>query len=87
MVISDRQKLLFEITDTGTGINEADIDKLFEPFTQADSSPTRNYPGLGLGLAIAHKLVQRMGGEIWCRSNQPNGTSFFFTIDAGPFED
>ncbi|MEQ8523323.1 ATP-binding protein [Gracilimonas sp.] len=74
--------LLFEITDTGTGISEKDAHRLFKSFTQVDSSRTRKHGGTGLGLVISKKLVEALGGDIWFESEAGQGTSFFFTIKA-----
>lgn len=74
--------LLFEITDTGTGISKKDAHRLFKSFTQVDSSRTRKHGGTGLGLVISKKLVEALGGDIWFESEAERGTTFFFTIDA-----
>jgi signal transduction histidine kinase len=60
----DRPMVRFSVSDTGEGISEADRDRIFEEFEQADSTPTRVHGGVGLGLAISRKLVQSMGGDI-----------------------
>ena len=74
------------VHDTGIGIPDAKIETLFEAFTQADASITRQYGGTGLGLAICKRLCQMMGGAIWVESSPGNGSVFHFTIaaDAAP---
>jgi signal transduction histidine kinase len=68
---ADRKSVEFEITDTGTGIEESKIDSIFEPFHQADNSVQRAYSGLGLGLTVARRMAELIGGKLEV-SSQPN---------------
>ena len=78
----DSFKLHFMIRDTGIGIPEDRMGRLFEPFRQVDSSTTRQFGGTGLGLAISKRLVILMGGDIWVESVLNEGSIFNFTIQA-----
>lgn len=78
----DRWELLFAVHDTGEGIREEDKPKLFQSFTQLDSSSTRRFGGTGLGLAICRRLVELWGGRIWADPNEGGGAVFRFTLRA-----
>jgi CheY-like chemotaxis protein len=76
----DELMLAFSVKDTGTGIDPEYIDRLFEPFSQADMSSTRKYEGTGLGLSICKQLVTLMGGDIEVQSQLGQGSTFSFTV-------
>jgi signal transduction histidine kinase/HPt (histidine-containing phosphotransfer) domain-containing protein len=73
-------ELHFRVSDTGIGIPAGRLELIFEPFQQADTSATRRYGGLGMGLALAKQLVKLMGGQIWAESRAGEGSTFHFTV-------
>lgn len=80
-VFGDRAVLRFTVTDTGIGIDREKLEEIFSAFSQADSSFSRQYGGLGLGLALAQRLVETMGGRIGVESDGPDkGSTFWFTV-------
>lgn len=74
------------VQDTGIGIREKDLEKIFEPFSQVDSSYTRKYQGTGLGLALTKQFVEMHGGIIWAESELQNGSRFTVILPANSHE-
>lgn len=80
-ITSTKSLIRFEVRDSGIGIAEDALSKIFESFTQASSSTTRQYGGTGLGLPISKRIVELMDGEIWVESTPDVGSSFFFELN------
>jgi CheY-like chemotaxis protein len=77
---TESAQIRFEVQDTGIGISQEHLDKLFNIFEQADNTTARKYGGTGLGLAITKRLVQAMGGKVGASSATGSGSSFWFTV-------
>lgn len=81
---SQLYEIKFTVKDTGIGIPEDKMHRLFKPFSQVDASTTRHYGGTGLGLVISKRLTELMGGKMWVESTVGQGSNFIFTI-VSPF--
>lgn len=84
--LDDRPMLRFKVSDTGPGLKNSDLERIFEEFEQADGTSTRTKGGIGLGLSISRRLVEGMGGAITVKSTPGQGSEFAFTIPAGRVE-
>ncbi|MFM9969863.1 MAG: ATP-binding protein [Burkholderiales bacterium] len=77
----ERSRIVFSVHDSGIGIAKHLHERLFEPFSQVDTSSTRRFEGVGLGLSISKKLVEMMQGKLWFESDEDKGSEFRFEID------
>src|SRR5690606_42085544 len=73
-------QILVTIQDTGIGIEEAELPRIFEAFHQSESTPERRRGGIGLGLAISKQFIELHGGRIWAESRYGHGSTFYFTL-------
>ncbi len=73
-------QLVVEVSDTGIGIDEADRERIFTAFEQAEGAVDRRFAGTGLGLAVSRRLAEQHGGELWLASSSPEGSTFAFTL-------
>jgi len=80
-----KSRLSIEITDSGIGMSQEQLGKVFKAFTQADETMSRRFGGTGLGLTISNALVEALGGTLSAESKLGRGSTFRFTIDTGPF--
>ncbi|MGB3240671.1 MAG: response regulator [Geitlerinemataceae cyanobacterium] len=85
--LAPRYEIQFAVQDTGIGIPPERFDRLFQRFSQVDSSTSRQYGGTGLGLVICRQLSEMMGGKIWLESQVGEGTIFYFTVIMAATED
>ena len=84
---AEHVSLRFTVRDSGIGMTQEQIDKMFQPFTQADTTITRKFGGTGLGLSISKQLVGLMNGKIWIESTPGEGSKFIFTARFGKEEE
>ncbi len=86
-VDNQADQMTFEVVDSGIGMNEKQIEKVFEPFKQADSSTTGKYGGTGLGLSLSKQLASALGGSLIAESEPGHGSHFKLTVATGPLAD
>jgi signal transduction histidine kinase/ActR/RegA family two-component response regulator len=84
--VGDSSQLQFDVIDTGIGIPQDLVDELFQPFSQADTTTTRNYGGTGLGLTICRRLARMLGGDITVESRVDIGSKFTLVVECRPEE-
>ena len=85
--VHESNKLSINVVDTGIGLSQEQMNKIFNPFTQADTSTTRQYGGTGLGLHLSKELAKKLGGDITVESTQDIGSCFSLTIATGNIND
>lgn len=83
-ILNDSEKITVSISDEGIGVTLEDTKHLFEPFYRADNSLTRNFSGIGLGLAVCKKIVEIYDGSIWCEPGVDLGSVFYVTLPVNP---
>jgi signal transduction histidine kinase len=76
-------RVLIHVTDTGIGIAEHQVERIFDPFVQVDASTTRKSEGVGLGLAISRDLARQMGGDVTVRTRTGHGSTFTLALPQG----
>ena len=79
-LFEDPDHIIFFVKDTGCGIENSELDRIFERFYQVENSFSRSVEGTGLGLSIVKEFVSMLGGKIWVESEVGKGTTFYFTI-------
>jgi CheY-like chemotaxis protein len=84
--LNNGNNVTFSVSDSGIGIEPDNLERIFDPFVQADASTTRKFGGTGLGLAIVKQLVVKMGGELTVKSEENKGTQFNFSIPLNAIE-
>lgn len=79
-VTSDIHRVVVSVQDSGIGIAEEHLHKIFEQFYQVTDSKAKTYPGLGIGLYISNEIVKRHGGQLWVESKKGAGSTFYFAL-------
>ncbi|MBI2996011.1 MAG: PAS domain-containing sensor histidine kinase [Candidatus Melainabacteria bacterium] len=83
-ILNDGENVTVSVTDQGVGMTTEQISRVFEPFYRTDNSLTREFPGIGLGLATCKKVVELYNGSIWCEPGVDVGTVFYVTLPVNP---
>lgn len=85
-ILNDSENLTLSVSDEGVGLTSEQAKQVFEPFYRANNTITREFPGIGLGLAVCKKIVEIYNGSIWCEPGVDIGTTFFVTLPVNPFK-
>ncbi|HTX38380.1 MAG TPA: two-component regulator propeller domain-containing protein [Bryobacteraceae bacterium] len=86
-VEGDQRNVCFSVRDTGIGMAPKTVERIFQPFSQADASTTRRFGGTGLGLTISAGFVRMMGGRMWVESREGEGSTFYFRVPIAAVEE
>jgi signal transduction histidine kinase len=75
-----KKEIVISVTDFGIGIDEEQLDRVFDRFFRVTQASLNTFPGLGLGLFIAAEFIKRQGGKMWAKSKKNKGSTFFFSL-------
>ena len=83
-ILNDGERVTISVSDQGVGLTKEQTAQVFEPFYRTDNSVTREFPGIGLGLAVSKKIVELYNGSIWCEPGVDLGSVFYVILPVNP---